>query len=961
MEKFLEKTAGYLVEHYGNNLEKVCIVLPNRRAGLYLKKYLGERLSATTWAPGILSIEDFMSRLSGLSICDPLQVLFELFLVHREIEGENAQSFEEFAQWGQQLISDFREIDEYLIDPDELFLYLDETKALTVWNLNTRPLTDFEKNYLRFFHSLGIYYKKLAAILLNSGKAYSGLIFRKTAENIEKLSAGLPWDKVIFAGFNALTKAEETVMDYLSDHEKSEFLWDSDPYYRDDEKQEAGFFLRKWAKKWKNVPFRWNEDHFREGSKEVKVTGVPLNVGQAKLCSEILEEIIKEGGFPENTAVVMMDEQMLFPVLNSLTSNIRELNITMGMPLKQTPLFSLIDSLFRMQENARRFSSNPDSPSFYFKDVIFLLNHPFLKRLSEKVLEGNPFVLEEQVRNITRSGIIFLSREQITGARDELFTVRLDFLDIFFQYWKDPEDALRCLKQIIVLFRDNLLQHKNGDAAEYDKVEMEILYSFSKLISQISVWIRRFDAITNVTGFARLFSQLAGSVSIPFYGEPLCGIQMMGMLETRTLDFDQVILLSANEDLLPGGKSVQSFIPYEIKRDFGLPTWHHKNSIYAYHFYRLLQHSKKTYILYNTEPDELGGGEKSRFIKQISNELRGFNPEIRISESLLATPPSGQAGILSEKIVKSPEILAMIEEKARQGFAPTALNNYIRCPLKFYLNNIAGLKEEKEAEETIDVAVLGQAIHKALEILHRKRTGIPLTGADADEMIKESAVAVDEAFKKLYKGPDVRYGKNLLIVRVAYIMVKRYLESEKKEIENLKGKHQSLIVKHLELPVESFILVPVGNESKKVKLKGFIDRIDQFGLQWRIIDYKSGTVNNAGLSFKSWEDLLEDDAKSKCIQLLMYALMVLENSHSKDIIPGVFPGIVSLKKISSGFMGLKIPDGEENTPLTSQTLDEFRKILISLLSEIFDPSLPFSATENINRCRYCEFISFCGR
>ncbi len=288
MTRFLEKTADYLYKNYGDNISDLCIVLPNRRAGLFLQKYLGKSIGKTIWSPAIFSIEDFLIHLSGLRICDPLQVLFELYEIHKGLEGLNAQPFDEFTSWAQQLLGDFNEIDSYLIDPSDLFTFLNEAKALSIWNLDNKPLTDFEKQYLHFFNSLYTYHEQLGIRLLSSNLAYPGLLFRKTAGQIDALSDKMPWGKIIFAGFNAMTKAEEVIIDNLVSSEKAEILWDADAYYMEDEKQEAGFFLRKWKRKWKNQPFNWIEKDFATSNAKINIIGVPLHVGQAKLCGELL-------------------------------------------------------------------------------------------------------------------------------------------------------------------------------------------------------------------------------------------------------------------------------------------------------------------------------------------------------------------------------------------------------------------------------------------------------------------------------------------------------------------------------------------------------------------------------------------------------------------------------------------------------------------------------------------------
>jgi hypothetical protein len=626
MTRFLEKTADYLYKSYGDSISDLCIVLPNRRAGLFLHKYLWKSIGKTIWAPAIFSIEDFLINLSGLRICDSVEVLFELYEIHKEMEGTNAQPFDEFTSWAQQLLGDFNEIDSYLVDASDLFTFLNEAKALSIWNLDNKPLTDFEKQYLRFFKSLYTYHKKLGERLLSSNLAYPGLLFKKTAGQINSLAEKMIWKKIIFAGFNAMTRAEEVIIENLVASEKAELLWDADTYYMEDDKQEAGFFLRMWKRKWKNKPFNWIEKDFESSTAKINIIGVPLHVGQAKLCGELLSGHLLKDQPAENTAVVMMDEQLLLPVLNSLPPVVNELNITMGLPLRQTPVYDLFDTIFRMHENTSKFerSENRDNEMFYYRDILKVLQHPYAAQMAGTLLKGNAFVLEELISEIRSGSRVFLGKEELIRAGTGIFSGSLDFLEPVFDSWKDPLKIIESLRRIVEYLRDGFVLKTEEKESHTVRIEIEFLYAFSKIIYRLSTLIEKYHAIKDLRVFHSLFIQLAGLTSLPFYGEPLRGLQMMGMLETRTLDFDNLILLSVNEDLIPSGKTTPSFIPFDIRRHFHLPTYQHKNAVYAYHFYRLIQRAKQVYLLYNTESDELGGGEKSRFIKQIQQELRKY-------------------------------------------------------------------------------------------------------------------------------------------------------------------------------------------------------------------------------------------------------------------------------------------------------------------------------------------------
>lgn len=963
LTRFLEKTADYLYQKFGDRISDICVVVPNRRAGLFLQKYLGRSINKTIWSPAIFSIEDFLLNISGLRLCDQTQVLFELYEIHRQIEGPNAQPFDEFTSWAQLLLGDFNEIDSYLVDARDLFSFLNEAKALSVWNLDNTPLTDFEKQYLRFFNSLYSYHEKLGQRLLGSGLAYPGLLFRETAEKINELQQKIPWDKIIFAGFNALTKAEETIIDSLVSLGKTELLWDADAYYMEDEKQEAGFFLRAWKKKWKNLPFNWISRDFAASSVKIKVIGVPYHVGQAKLCGELLSNEILRDKRAEDTAVVMMDEQVLLPVLNSLPPVVKDLNITMGLPLRQTPVYDLFDTIFRMHENIARFqrAGNTDHEKFYYRDILRVLQHPYAARMAGNLLKGNAFILEELVSEIRTGSRVFLGKEDLIRAGTDLFAGNIAFLEPVFGSWQDPSDTIDCLRKIIANLRDGFLAGDEAKESRAVQIEVEFLFAFSKIIYRLSSLIEKYDAIKNLKVFHSLFNQLAGLSSLPFFGEPLRGLQMMGMLETRTLDFDNLVLLSVNEDLIPSGKTVQSFIPFDIRRHFHLPTYHHKNSIYAYHFYRLIQRAKQVYLLFNTESDELGGGEKSRFVKQILHELRTYNPAITIEEEILVTSPLKADSLPALRVPKTGDVADILMRKAETGFSPSSLNNYIQCTLKFYLQDLLGIKEDKELEETIDSQVLGLAIHETLEKLYKDVIDVELSEDAVDRMLSIYQDTLDIAFRKKFKGSDIAYGKNLLLVRVAKILVRKFLEKEKELIGEYRREGHVPVVSYLEKPLAGRLDIASEERRLEIKLKGFVDRIDRIGEEWKIIDYKSGSVSPASLKFKEWQELSVDTDLAKTLQLYMYAYLFRKSRNEQ--VKNISAGIISLRKLNDGFMPVpSLSSTNQNDSLIVQDdLEEFEKILLHLLEDIYNMKVPFMQTEDVKRCENCDFVTICDR
>lgn len=953
MLPFLQKTAQYLVSVFSDGLDGLCIVLPNRRGGLFLRKYLAAEAGKVTWAPTIFSIEDFIAELSGLQEVENMHLLFELFEVHREIEGANSQSFEEFLRWAPQLLSDFNEVDRYMADAGELFSTLTEARAISLWNLDGQPLTDFEKKYLHFYQSLAGYYEKLKIRLLAKNQAYQGLGFRLAAENIEIKKHALPWKHIVFAGFNALTKAEEHIIGTLRNDGKATLLWDADEYYLKNKQQEAGDFLRDWINKWPVKEPRWISDDFAKSSKNIEIIGSPDPVGQVKYCGQLLRELALNAKANEKTAVVLLDEGLLIPLLNSIPDEVDALNITAGLPLKQTPMAGLFETVFQMHLNTERFTYlvSKNIKKYYYKDVLKLLLHPYIHRMAHTMMGGNRFAFDEAIDKIRLGHQIFVGIEDVVRQNSDLFSVNLKFLEAMFITWEKPADALACFKAII----------ENLRSGEVVSLENEYLFAFSKIVHQLSNLLSDFASGLKLPAFYELYRQVISSTSLPFYGEPLKGVQLMGMLETRTLDFDNLIILSCNEDLLPSSKTNSSFIPFDIKRNFGLPTYQHKDSVYAYHFYRLIQRAQQVWILYGTEPDQLGSGDRSRFLRQIAGELPAYNPHIIIRESILTTPlVKGELPAVIE-IPKTGITLASLEEKAVKGFSASSLNSFRNCPLKFYYAEIAGIKEPEDVDDTIDPAVLGSAVHEALNSLYKPFIDKPLTAGNLSSMEKSVEEAVNKAFEKKFKGSDITYGKNLLLVNVAKLMVKRFLKYEAEEAEELLKSGKSRTVAFLEQFMETGITISYGNKDLNIRLKGFIDRVDKMDGWWKIIDYKTGTTEARQVKIKEWDDLTSNPDLNIGFQLLMYGYLLSRRFRNPMVSSA---GIVSLKMINTGFMAVSAP-GEEpdklSASLNEAVIKRFEDVLISILQDVFDLSKPFAQTNDLNVCSRCPYLNLCGR
>jgi ATP-dependent helicase/nuclease subunit B len=955
MESFLEKTVQYLCNKYGDDISDLCIVLPNRRAGLFLKTHFSQHLKKTFWSPEIMATEDFVALLSELQPADPTTLLFELYETVKKCNPANSETFDEFSKWGQILLSDFNEIDRYLIDAKQLFGNLKNIKELESWSLNSdEPLTDFQKQYLEFWQLLGVYYSDFVERTLSKKHAYQGLAYRIVANSVEEKVNKHSWKKIIFAGFNALNLAEEIIIERLVDLEKAEIIWDTDSYYVNNQNQEAGRFIRKYNqygrfKKIKERNIVFEEELLSKGKKEIIVIGAAKNVAQAKVAGSLVEELKNKGESLQSTALVLADENLLFPVLHSLPEKLEDINVTMGYPLKNTPVAGYFDLIFNLHENALKIAAGRSNYSYYHTDLIKLLGHPYTAiALTEK---SGKYNVKKVIESIQKRNIVFAAPSTL----DKLFSEDQEQYKIIkplFKRWESAADAVECVKYLIEILKDGIIAQQ--DATENKaSLELEYLFAFTKITKRIQVLMEEYpSSIIDVKTLRSIVNQIVRSSTLPFYGEPLMGLQVMGMLETRTLDFENVILLSCNEDILPSGKSVNSFIPFELKRHFGLPTYSDKDAIFAYHFYRLLQRASTIYLLYNTESDALGSGEKSRFLTQLIYELPKVNPNVTITEQLVNIPVKPQNNTNKITIQKTAEIIERLKNKSEYGFSPSLLNKYRNCSLQFYFHGIAGLKETEEVEETIGADVLGNVIHSVLEKMYLPFVGKKINADDIKELKKHIEEYTINAFEEYYNRSEISYGKNLLTLKVALRFIANFLDAEIKSISSNDKKGQPTIIKSLEEELETDIII--GGE--KIKIKGKADRIDSLGSITRIVDYKTGLAANNELKFEDWDEIRTDANLSKSFQLLMYAYMY--HKMNPLIKENIQSGIITFRELSAGLKTVKVHGSEY---LNENILMDFEGQLKTLIAEIMDETKPFIQTTEVSNCEFCSFVGICNR
>lgn len=900
------------------HFSEITFVLPSKRAGLFLKHQLPDVIQGTIFSPNIISIEEFVEELSQLKTISNTELLFEFYTSYSQLTNEkDRDSFEVFSKWAQILLQDFNEIDRYLIPQEQIFNYLSAIEDLKHWSLE-EPKTDFVKQYLVFWKKLYNYYNHYTKHLLDNNVGYQGLIYRTSVANLESYIQNNSKKQHVFLGFNALNTAEETIIQALLENNLAKIYWDIDAVFIENKKHDAALFTRLHKNNWRffrKNPFNWITQNYSK-PKNISVFGIPKNIGQTKYIGSLLKNLQKENQTLQNTAVVLGDENLLIPVLNSLPTTIDALNITMGFPLKSIPLASLFDALFHLHKSTTN--------TFYFKDIIKIVSHQFIRPLFNiNHLDYAAILIE----TIDTNNLVYLTEGRLKEiAKESDFIIEL----LFSNWGKSVEAALKNCSQLILNIKNYLVKNKNENL-----LPLEYLFRFNELFNELTRLNTQQEHIKDVSTLFSIYKELLNTETLDFQGEPLQGLQIMGMLESRVLDFETVIISSVNEGILPSGKSNNSFIPFDVKLENNLPTYKEKDAVYTYHFYRLLQRAKNVYILYNTEADVLTGGEKSRFITQL--ELEGIH---EIKHQIIAPQvPTIETQLIT--VEKTPELNNALTELAKTGFSPSSLTNYIRNPIDFYYQKVLKIREHNDVEENIAANTLGTVVHNTLEDFYRPLIGTLLTV----DIIKSLKAKIDNTvilhFKNEYKEGDITKGKNLIVSEIAKRYVSNFLDLE---IKDLKAGNT---IKIIAIEAENNILINVPELDFPVKLKGIVDRVDEYNGITRIIDYKTGSVLQNQVEIANWEDITTDYKKySKSFQILAYAYMMQKSSGLNLPIEA---GIISFKNLSSGFLKFSKKENSrsrtKNALITEDTLASFESELKKLIIEICNPDIDFIEKE----------------
>ena len=959
MESFLKLVAADLYKHTEGNLAHTAVVFPNKRAGLFFNEYLAQESESPIWSPAYVSISELFRSLSPWEVGDPVKLVCELYKIFRR-ETQSTETLDDFYFWGEMLISDFDDADKNKVDTDKLFSNLQDLRNIMddytfiddeqeeairqfFQNFSIERRTALKERFISLWNVLGNIYKGFRESLVSQNIAYEGMMYRHVIEHLDVDK--LPYEKYVFVGFNVLNKVEHTLFTQLKDAGKAVFYWDYDEFYMKENRQavthEAGEFIRRNLR---DFPSPLSGELFKNLSKPKEVHYIASSTENAQ--ARYLPQWIRNNlTTPEKeTAVVLCNEALLQPVLHSLPAEVKHVNITMGFPLSQTPVYSFLIALLELHTHGFNFKSG----RYTFQSVVTLLKHPYTRQLT-----GQAELLEKE---LTRNNRFYPLPGEL--GKDEfltrLFTPLSGNLNLCIR-------LSETLQQVAGIYQANTSGTEDTDA--FNQLYRESLFKAYTTINRFRTLIEEDELTVQSETFRRLLVKVLSATNIPFHGEPAIGMQVMGVLETRNLDFRHLVLLSVNEGQLPKSGGDSSFIPYNLRKAFGMTTIEHKIAVYAYYFYRLLQRAERITLIYNTSSDGLNRGEWSRFMLQFLIEW----PHPITRQFLEAgQSPQGTSSITVEKtpdVMRQMQSLFDVRANPKAKFSPSALNYYLDCPLKFYYRYVAGLSAPDEVSAEIDSATFGSIFHYAAEHIYKDLTTHgKVINKEALETLLRNEVKlqdyVDTAFKKLFFNvPQNEKPEYNGVQLINSAVIARYL---KQLLQNdLRYAPFTFIASEMEVDEPIDIQTPKG--VIKSRIGGIIDRMDSKDGTLRIVDYKTGGDADTPPHVESL--FIPDKKRSNYVfQTFLYAAIMCRKQPTMKIAPA----LLYIHRAATETYSLVIQMGEPRKPKEavedfSKYEKEYRERLQGLLEEIFNPEKSFTQTEIIEKCTYCDFKALCKR
>lgn len=957
METFLKQVAHDLYNKTEGNFTKVAIVFPNKRASLFFNEYLAQESDRPIWSPTYVSISELFRQSSDLSIADPIKLVCDLYKVFQKATGSK-ETLDDFYFWGEMLIADFDDADKNMADTHALFSNLKDLNELMdnydfleegqkealsqfFHNFSINQVTELKQRFISMWNVLGDIYTEYKALLESQSIAYEGMLYRQVIEQLDV--EALPYNKYIFVGFNVLNKVEHTLFKKLNEAGKAMFYWDYDTFYLNKTPHEAGEFIRRNLR---DFPSELPASFFDNLNQPKEVTFIesPTENGQVRYLPQWIRENLTSQ--EKETAVVLCNEALLQPVLHALPDNVKHINITMGFPFSQTPAYSFVNALMELHTSGY----NPNNGRYLFAEVISVLKHPYTRQLSPEA--------EKLEQTLTRDNRFYPLPSELKqdNVLELLFTPRRNNLDLCSM-------LSEALKEVAVIYQQQAASHSDA----FDQLYRESLFKTYTLVNRFHTLIESKELNVQAGTFQRLLTRVMSSSSIPFHGEPAIGMQVMGVLETRNLDFRHLIMLSVNEGQLPKAGGDSSFIPYNLRKAFGMTTIDHKIAVYAYYFYRLMQRAEKVTLVYNTATDGINRGELSRFMLQFLIEW-GY-PVLR-KQLEAAQSPQDSTPIIIEKtpdVMERMKSVFDIRNNPKALISPSALNCYLDCPLKFYYKYVALLSAPDEVTADIDSAKFGSIFHYAAEHIYKDLTahGKLISKENLETLLKDEVrlqTYVDNGFKELFfnlpqnEQPEYN-GIQLINSAVIVKYIQQLLRNDLRYAPFTFVGSEQRIFENIE------ICTSTGDIQSRIG--GIIDRIDSKGESLRIVDYKTGGDADTPANVQSL--FIPDKKRSNYVfQTFLYASIVCKKLREKNDSRLVAPALLYIHRAASENYSPVIQMGEPRKPKEpvdnfAQYEGDFRENLKTLLEDIFNPDISFTQTEIEDKCAYCDFRALCKK
>jgi hypothetical protein len=970
MTPFLKQVA----DHYYNagKIEEKCFVFPNRRSMVWFRKHLCSAVKdVPLLAPQMLTINDFFSRVSGVPASDRVRLLLELYDSYKALNPK-AESLDEFIFWGDVILADFNDVDKYLVDPKQLFANVADFKALqdtfeyltdtqreaikgflSHFNDQSGKLTvdlgtddpDVKGRFLQIWNILYPLYVNYNKSLADKGMAYEGMVYRSLAERLKSMSVEDVFQDIfhegttfVFVGLNALNECEKTLLRKLRDAGRAEFCWDWSGDMIKDPQNRSSFFMADNVLEFPQAA-RWDPEGVEYP--EINVISVASSAGQAKRLPDILRQ---RTGAPEECAVVLPDEGLLKSVLNSIPEEIHDINVTMGLPMNGSLFYTMMADISAIQMHAVK---RKDTWLFYHKQVWDLFSSEiFRKAADEKTMEI--------VAKVKENARYYIPKEELTG------TLLMDV--IFRPVIMDPKMASTAQIASFAQYQKDVIEVIAPAIADDASLALELEYA-KEYYKCINVLFEIRPEVLPMT-YLRLLGQLLSSVSVPFRGEPLKGLQIMGPLETRALDFKDLVIMSANEGVFPRRSVSSSFIPPELRKGFGMPTYEYQDAVWAYYFYRMISRAEKVWMLVDSRTEGLKSGEESRYIKQLE-----YHFGVPLKRSVVKFGSMKTASL--PDIVKTEEDVVRIKDTV---LSATTLQNYLACPAKFYYGTVKGLEAEEEVAESLDYGMFGTVYHDTMRALYTSEEAMDPEfvfndreprGGLKGEALKDVSQSYIEGW--LSRKEDIKAKVKALIMMqlntievsgrnlvVADVIVRYIIKTLQRDLELLKKEGR-----------DSFEIlgreIRVAGEFCGQRFKGFIDRLDSFkDEQARVVDYKTGKVLeddeniHDGNAEEIAEKIFNPDMKNWpkiALQFYIYDMLVQSRPEvrGREICNCVY---------STAHLFKEPP---VTVPMNRKFYEAVSAKLEAMLAQMYDTSVPFRRTDDEKKCSYCDFRMICGR